>query len=401
MSKIYITGYGGITAIGDNSEAILDALVHQRHGVSPIDRLETVHKDEFVLAEIKYSNQELAEKLGIDIRNKTYTRTALLAIWAAKEAFHHAQIDLKDGYRTGVISANTGGGMDTTEQFYKSEFHDKIIDFAITHSCGDSTEKIASYLGIKSHISTISTACSSSANAIMLGARLIKSGRLDRAIVGGVDALSKFTLNGFNTLMILDHQHCQPWDENRRGLNLGEGAAYLVIESEELIKKQSKKVYAELSGYANANDAYHQTASSPEGNGATMAMTQAIKMAQVQPSDISYINVHGTGTYNNDQSEGTAMRNIFDPVPPFSSTKAYTGHTLGAAGAVEGMFSVMAIQHKLIFPSLNIENPIAEFDFKPVQSIIKNVEIKHVLSNSFGFGGNNSTLIFSKPADLH
>ncbi|MBN2668289.1 MAG: beta-ketoacyl-[acyl-carrier-protein] synthase family protein [Bacteroidales bacterium] len=394
MSKIFITGMGSISSIGDTVNEAFQNLKNMQHGVAPIQYLNTAHKDEFVLAEVLHSNEDLAEMLNINLTDRTYTRTALLAIIAAKEAFEDAQIDLKDGFRTGIISANTGGGMDTTERYYKTEKHEQIVDFAITHSCGDSTEKIAQYLGINGYLSTISTACSSSANAIMKGARLIKNGRLDRVIVGGVDSMSKFTLNGFNTLMILDHQHCQPWDENRRGLNLGEGAAYLVLESESIAK--NKKIYGELKGYANANDAYHQTASSPEGFGATLAMKQALQSANLKPEDISYINVHGTGTSNNDQSEGAAMRNVFKNVPPFSSTKAYTGHTLGAAGAIEAVISLLSINHNIIFPALNIEHPIDEFDFKPIQTVVKNIEINNVLSNSFGFGGNNTTLIFSK-----
>ena len=397
MPRIFITGYGSISAIGDNVEQSLESLIAKKTGVAPITILDTVHKDEFVLAEVKYSNDELAQILGINNKDKTYTRTSLLAMIGAREAFQKAKLFENSDLRTGIVSANTGGGMDTTERYYKTSAAEQIVDFAITHSCGDSTEKIAKFLGIKGFTSTISTACSSSANAIMYGARLIKHRRLDRVIVGGVDSMSKFTLNGFNTLMILDRKHCQPWDENRRGLNLGEGSGYIVIESEEAVKKSNKKIYAELSGYANANDAYHQTASSPEGNGATLAMRKALETANLQTSDISYINVHGTGTANNDQSEGTALKNIFGKhVPPFSTTKAYTGHTLGAAGGIEAIFSILAINHNLIFPCLNIDTPIQEFDFKPETELRTDVEIKHVLSNSFCFGGNNSTLIFSE-----
>lgn len=396
MSKIFVTGYGSISAIGDNVEQTFDSLVEKKHGVSPISILETEHKDEFLLAEVKYTNNELANILGINNKEKTYTRTSLLAMIGAKEAFQKANLAENTHLRTGVISANTGGGMDTTERYYKTKISEQIVDFAITHSCGDSTEKIAEFLGIKGFTSTISTACSSSANAIIYGARLIKHGRLDRVIVGGVDSMSKFTLNGFNTLMILDRQHCQPWDEKRRGLNLGEGSGYLVLESEKAVNESQKKVYGELTGFANANDAYHQTASSPEGNGATLAMSKAIESANLKPSDISYINVHGTGTANNDQSEGTALRNVFDKVPPFSTTKAYTGHTLGAAGGIEAIFSILAINNNIIFPCLNIETAIEEFDFKPETEVRTDIEVHHVLSNSFGFGGNNTSLIFSK-----
>ena len=226
---------------------------------------------------------------------------------------------------------------------------------------------------------------------------MIKSGKLDRVIVGGTDALSKFTINGFKTLMILSDGYNKPFDNNRKGLNLGEAAAFLVLESEELVKKENKKVLARVSGYANANDAFHQTASSENGDGAFLAMEKAFKIANLQPDQIDYVNVHGTATPNNDLSEGRALVRLFgeNKVPDFSSTKAFTGHTLAAAAAIEAVFSVLAIQNNVVFPNLNFETPMAEFDLIP-QTTLKNKNIEHVLSNSFGFGGNCSTLIFSK-----
>src|SRR5690606_36090306 len=165
------------------------------------------------------------------------------------------------------------------------------------------TERIADFFGFNGYISTVSTACSSASNAIILGAELIKHGKLDRVICGGSDVLSKFTINGFNSLMILDKAHSRPFDANRNGVNLGEGAAYVVLESEFLAQKSGKRILGELSGYSNSNDAFHQTASSPDGDGALLAMQRAITMAGIQPSDISYINAHGTATENNDLSE--------------------------------------------------------------------------------------------------
>ncbi|MFH1936673.1 MAG: beta-ketoacyl-[acyl-carrier-protein] synthase family protein, partial [Bacteroidota bacterium] len=153
----------------------------------------------------------------------------------------------------------------------------------------------------------------------------------------------------------------------------------------------------ELTGYGNANDAYHQTASSPDGKGAFLAMTIALEMSKLNPFELDYINAHGTGTENNDLSEGIALERIFDPVPPFSSTKTYTGHTLGAAGAVEAVISILSICHGMIFPNLNWSTPMKELTIQPVTQLIKKKNIRHVLSNSFGFGGNNSTLILSQP----
>jgi 3-oxoacyl-[acyl-carrier-protein] synthase-1 len=289
--------------------------------------------------------------------------------------------------------------MDKTENFFRlfSKNPDKgrLAD-VVYHECGAVTELVADYLGIRHFISTVSTACSSSANAIFTGARMISAGLLDFALVGGADALTRFTLNGFNTLMILDTEPCKPFDENRRGLNLGEGAAYLLLASENGLKYLNRKPSARISGYANANDAFHQTASSPRGTGSFLAMKGALDKARLVPADIDYINLHGTGTQNNDIAEGTAISRLFGPAyPKMSSTKAYTGHTLGASGAVEAVYSVITIQHGMIFPNLRLETPMKEFPFQPVTVCLKNQRVQHVLSNSFGFGGNCSSLIFS------
>jgi 3-oxoacyl-[acyl-carrier-protein] synthase-1 len=230
----------------------------------------------------------------------------------------------------------------------------------------------------------------------MYASRLIKNGLLDVAIAGGTDCLLRFTINGFNALMILDTAPCTPFDQNRKGLNLGEGAGYLVLVSEKVAQSLKKTPKVRLSGYCNANDAYHQTASSAEGNGNYLAMKGALAMSGLQPTDIDYINLHGTGTANNDLSEGIAIQRVFgDKVPKASSTKAFTGHTLGASGAIEAIFSVMAIEEKIVFPNLRFSTLIKELNFSPVTRLIENAPIKHVLSNSFGFGGNCSSLIFS------
>jgi len=252
---------------------------------------------------------------------------------------------------------------------------------------------IASYLGINDFITTISTACSSAANAIMLGARMIKHGLLDAAIVGGTDALCRFTLNGFNSLMILDKTHCRPFDRSRTGLNLGEGAGYLVLQSESSLQRTP---YCELSGYANTNEAYHQTGSSPEGDGAFLSMSEAIASSGISLEEIDYINVHGTGTPGNDASEGMALRRIFgEHVPPFSSVKAFIGHTLGASEGIEAVYSVLSIDKGLIYPNLNFTDAMPETGLIPETSFQEGIPIRHVLSNSFGFGGNDSSLLFS------
>ena len=396
-NRIYITGLGIVSAIGNNVSESLHALKNKQSGIGPFRHLRTRHRDSVPIGEIDRSDAQLIEMCGLPPDFKT-TRTALLGLLAAKEAASQAGLSNKDGWRTGIISATSVGGMGITENLWLDYLNPEKtgdwLKYIETHECGDSTEFIADELGFKDYVSTISTACSSSANSIMYGARLIKHGILDRVIVGGADALSRFTINGFMTLMILDAQHCKPFDAERKGLNLGEGAGFLVIESEQASK--NKNILAELTGYGNANDAYHQTASSPEGAGAYLAMEKAFKVSGLKPADIDYINAHGTGTAINDLSEGTALERMFGKkIPAISSTKPFTGHTLAACGGIEAVFSVLAIQNNLVFPSLNYVNPMPELSFVPTTELQVKT-INHVLSNSFGFGGNTSALIFSR-----
>ncbi|GHE40640.1 beta-ketoacyl-[acyl-carrier-protein] synthase family protein [Sphingobacterium griseoflavum] len=395
-SGIAVTGMGIISAIGSTNEESFQALLNGKHGISRVQNFDTKHKDHILVGEIKYSNRQLAALLGIT-EPHNFTRTALLGALAAKAAIADAGISDVNAQRTGLISSTSVGGMDYTERyFYEYLTNPSLHPYISTHDAGDSSHKIAECLGLEGIVTTISTACSSAANAIMMGARLIKSGRLDRVIVGGTDALSKFTINGFKTLMILTDDYCRPFDNERCGLNLGEAAAYLVLESAMSLKKDGKKPLAFLRGYGNANDAFHQTASSENGEGAFLAMKKAFQAADLDPAAIDYVNAHGTATPNNDLSEGRALTRIFgDHVPVFSSTKPFTGHTLAAAAAIEAVFSILALQQGVVFPNLHFQHKMAELDLIP-QTETLHRPLSNVLSNSFGFGGNCSTLIFSK-----
>jgi 3-oxoacyl-[acyl-carrier-protein] synthase-1 len=297
MEKVYITGIGMISAIGQNITQCLDSLLHGKHGIGPITHTETIHKEVFPVGEVKLTNTELRILAGVpENSTKRMTRTALLGIVAAKEALNNSGIQ-PETVRMGFVSATSVGGMDRSEDFIDAFFQDntkgRLRDVA-AHDCGDSTETIAEAIGATRLISTISTACSSSVNSLMYAAKLIKSGLLDCVVAGGTDAITRFTINGFNTLMILDKQHCRPFDDSRTGLNLGEGAGYVVLESERSVMARKAKALAILAGYANANDAFHQTASSPDGHGATLAMKNALAMSGLNAEDISYITVSYT-----------------------------------------------------------------------------------------------------------
>ena len=396
--RIFVTGMGIVTGLGIGKKDTLNALLQQKSGIGNVSYLKTVHND-FLVSEVQMTNEEMYQYLGIE-QNEVYTRTALLGRIALREVLEEADILSKRPDRMAFISGTTVGGMDRSEQYY-SDFlsNNSKNQYIEAHDCGANTDLIAKeYSGIFDMTTTISTACSSAANAVVLSANLIKTGRIDAAIVGGSECLSKFHFNGFNTLMILDKKPCRPFDKTRAGINLGEGAAYLVIESEKSVKKRNILPLCELSGYANTCDAFHQTASSPNGEGAFLAMKKALKQSNLQPNDIDYINAHGTGTENNDETEGIAVMRIFgDKIPPLSSTKSFTGHTTSAAGSVESVISILALQHNFIPVNLNFLEKMPEISFAPIvnANTLINKQLRNILSNSFGFGGNDTCLIFS------
>ncbi len=396
-SSVYVAGTGIISAIGNNISESLNTFRNHQSGIAKTQYLETRHRETFPLGEVKFSNEELAAITGL---KSGLSRTILLSYYAAKQAIESLPENLITTLRTGFISASSVGGMDKTESFFEDFMKDEQsgdLRKVQHHDCGKHTDYVCEKLGIKGFITTISTACSSSANSIMLGARLIKSGKLDLVIAGGVDPLTRFTLNGFNSLMIVDRNQCRPLDQSRQGLNLGEGAAYLVLVSNKIATAYNLEPLCELTGYCNTNDSHHQTALSDEGNGPYLAMSGALKMSVLNTSDINYINMHGTGTQNNDSAEGKALVRIFGQTyPPLSSTKSFTGHTLGASGAIEAAFSAVAVQKGIIYPNFSFTEAMHGLSVYPQVKMLENQEINHVLSNSFGFGGNCTSLIFSK-----
>ena len=398
MKPILVTGTGVVSAIGLGKAQTLEALLGGRSGVGQLQYLKTGHK-EFPVGEVKLTDAEMRARLGI-ADDAVTTRTALMGMLALEEALQDAGLTPEMLPNVGFISGTTVGGMDMSEQFYldyiNSEVHKEYI---AAHDCGSCSEMTANRFGKFAFSTTISTACSSAANAIILGANMIRCGEADIVVVGGSECITKFHLNGFNSLMILDTEPCRPFDATRNGLNLGEGAAYLVLESEESAKRRGVKAQALLSGYGNACDAFHQTASSPDGEGAYRAMKEALELAGLQPTDIDYINAHGTGTPNNDVSESHAMMRLFgEKIPPVSSTKPFTGHTTSASGSIEAVFCILALQHGFLPVNLNWSQAM-EDGIMPVSQPTKKA-LKHVLCNAFGFVGNDSSLLLSATAGL-
>lgn len=394
MSRIFVTGMGVISSIGDSVAENRVSLIAGKCGISTLEMFHSKYSGILPVGEIKTSTKSLKEKLNVD--DPGITRTTLLALKAFNEAIEDAGISASQvsSMNTALVGASTVGGMCLTDELYHDANKDSDgSEYVYSYDCGSVNMYIQAKYCMQGIVNTINTACSSSANAIMYGARLIKNGMARRAIVGGADSLAKFTVNGFNALHILSPDTCVPFDRDRKGLNLGEGAAFLVLEMEEDIA--GKKVYAEISGYSNTNDAFHPSSLSETGEGPFLAMQQALYSAKLIPGDINFINAHGTGTENNDEVESRAMLRLFKTPPAFASTKSCTGHTLGAAGAMEAVFSVLSLAYNELYPVPNFNNPIPGTGLVPNTAYIK-MPLKHIMTNSFGFGGNCSSLIFSQ-----
>lgn len=379
---IAITGIGVVSALGIGKQAHRQALQQgQSHLTSP-RYLPTLHT-EWPIGEVPATNAELIAMLPPqrvhDYDELVISRNALIGAVALQEALTDSALTPLPPYSSTplpLINGTTVGGMDTTENLYdawRQGEQDTLKNISV-HRASENTAIIAHLCGMTQH-RTVSTACSSALNAILTGAMMLRAGECQQVVVGGVDAMTRVHLNGFGSLGILSKQICKPFAADRDGINLGEGAAYLVLEDAALATQRGATIYGYIGGYGNCCDAYHPTASSPEGQGAYLAMRQALTMAGLTPQAIPYINAHGTATPNNDASEWCAIERVFGKtMPKVESTKPLTGHTTSASGSIEAYFTLLRMQEK-------------GYDY--------------AMSNAFGFGGNDSSMIFSlHPIDL-
>lgn len=391
--RIFVTAAAQLSSIGFDKSEVIANFKSQKSGVVRTDYRKY---GEYYVGKINLTSQELCNKYSIKGK---HSRTTILGIAAIREIESQLEFLKSTNLSACLINGTSVGGMDYTESEFLAFLEDNRFNRSsyINHTCGSITKQIMVNTIEVDMIDTVVTACSSSANAIIAGANHILAGNYDVAIVGGTDSLSKFTITGFDSLMIYDNEICKPFDNKRNGINLGEGAGYILLESEESLKLSGNNPLVELTGWGSVSDAYHQTASSPNGKGATLAMNHALDRAGLKPSDIGFISAHGTATPNNDQTESVAIKNVFgDEVPPFCSTKAFTGHTLAASSGIEAVFCIYSLMDGFYQPSLGYTQPIEETGLVPVTNYEDGVEIDHLLSNAFGFGGNNTSLIFSR-----
>lgn len=398
-SRVAITGLGVLSPIGSGKENFWNALINGEVGTSKITSFDTSLFNIDCGGEVTNMDpttfiQELdPEVLG---------RTSRLAVASSCMAWSDAGI-LKSTYsnhRIGVCMGSSLGNSSILEHIHDIQNNSQEInvqpDYILNSSLTNVANSVSAELGIEGPSLTISTACTSGNNAISYGADLIQEGEVDAIIVGGSDGISRFCYTVFHRLGAMTRNLCQPFNKDRTGMIVSEGAASLVLEDMEKAKQRGATIYAELAGYGLSSDAYHITSPHPEGAGAALAMERAIKNAQVNKKDVSYISAHGTGTKANDSSESLAIYSVFEEQAdsiPVSSIKSMLGHSMGASSAIEAVASTLAIYHSILPPTMNV----TEIDQQCVKNIVPNRAIRQpvnvAISNAFAFGGNISTIV--------
>ena len=388
-----ITGLGIVSAAGFGTEEVWRTVSSGASGLKPLSLFQSPRYGQVLTGEI----QRDLIALGAPTRS---SRSDKLGWLAARAAIADAKIDFQKGNdRAGVLLGASVGGSYDSEIFLSTLIKQGKIRARPTrfHECVTTVDLIANEFGLLGPSMALATACSSSALAMAMAAEMILSGEADVMLTGGADSMSRMTWGGFHSLLLVDAVGCRPFDATRGGMSLGEGAAILVLESEESAKKRGATILVRLSGWGTSCDAYHATAPHPQGAGATAAMQSALHRAGLEPSAIDYVNAHGTGTRDNDVAEGIALKTVFhNRVPPFSSTKRAFGHALAASGAMEAVICVEALRRQELPPNPGFSKCDPAIGLEPVIEK-RHAHLTHVMSNSFGFGGNNGVLIFSRP----
>ncbi|WP_138416452.1 beta-ketoacyl-ACP synthase II [Aquibacillus sediminis] len=406
--RVVVTGLGAVTPVGNTIDTIWDNLIQGNSGIDFLTRINTEDFPAKVSGEIKDWDPSLYMEKKEAKRMDLFTQ---YAVASAKMAVDDAKLDITDELapRVGVWIGSGIGGMTTYhEQFekYQKKGYRRVSPFFVPMLIPDmAAGQVSIQLGAKGINSCSVTACASGTNSIGDAFKVIERGDADVMIAGGAEApLTEMAFAGFSTAKALSFSDdpktaSRPFDKNRNGFVMGEGAGTLILESLESAQKRGATIYAEIVGYGSAGDAYHITAPAPEGEGAVRAMNQAIEDAGVEASAIDYINAHGTSTELNDKFETMAIKHVFGEGAydiAVSSTKSMTGHLLGAAGAVEAIACVKAIENSIVPPTINYETPDSDCDLDYVPNEAKQKEVNYALSNSLGFGGHNATLLFKK-----
>ncbi len=396
FSDVQITGIGCLCAAGANVPEMMNNIYSGVRTPVVSEQVLADHPELYPMFELPPSAVPDDYYEGPETR-----RCGLLAIAAASEAINNAGFDIDSlkKYRVGVCIGTTVGNAMNNESFYRDFLLNRFpgMDSIKAYRNANPADMVAQHFHLNSLRQCIANACSSGAVAIGQAAEWINNGLCDIAVAGGSDILCRVIYNGFISLKITDSQPCRPFDKNRQGLNLGEGVGMVVLESLQTAGQRKARIHATLCGYGNCSDAYHISAPMPDGVGLEMAIDAALQQAGIGRDDIAFINAHGTATPENDKVEGTLFSRIF-PQTPFHSTKGYTGHTLGAAGAIEAIITVESLKRQMIAACVGFQDPDPEFDVNPVMENTP-VQGDYAMSDSVAFGGNNAVLLFRKRAE--
>lgn len=400
--RVAVTGLGIITAIGQSVPEFKRNLFAGKCGIGPITLFDTLGFPTRNGGQIAFFKTPSALNPR---ESKRGSRCDHIGLIAAREALSNAALDVEkyDKYRFGVILGGGAGGMRAWEKYRRAQAGGGIKpkpSLLMPFSSGTLTDLIGSHYGFCGTRTTITTACSSSSTAVGYGLDLIQSGSHDVVMTGGSEALSELTFAGFNALRVTDPEYCRPFDKNRRGLSLGEGAAMIVLEDFRHAKLRGARIYAEILGYAVNADAFHMTAPDPEGTGMYRVMKNALENAGITADRIDYINAHGTATIINDKMETRAIKRVFGKKKAaslaVSSTKSMVGHCLGASGAIEAVATILALQEQVLPPTVHYQTPDPECDLDYVPNHSRKASCRLALSNSFAFGGNNTALVLAQ-----
>ncbi len=395
-SRLLVTGCGLVTALGTNAGETWTRLISGERAIGPVDLFDTTDYRSRVGAQVRGTLRTDAD------RDPSWSRTTAMALTAAHEAIASAGLTPRLlGSRCGLVVAGTVGGMHETEAllagFYADTNSREVLAQMLSHPLTATGDRLERELGPFARVRTISSACSGGANALLIAAIWLLSGEVDVVLAGAADALCRLTFSGFNALAALDPEPCRPFDASRRGLSLGEGAGFVVLERDESASLRGATSIAELCGWAIGSEAHHIT--NPEASGATPArlLVEALRRARLEPRQIGYVNAHGTGTPLNDAMEARAIGETFGGDVLVSSSKGQIGHTLGAAGAIEAVITAFAVKHKVAPPTGGLEKPDAACALRHVMGQGQTHCVRAAVSSSFGFGGMDTVLVFAEP----
>jgi 3-oxoacyl-[acyl-carrier-protein] synthase II len=399
-SRLWVTGVGLVTALGVGVEATWSGLVEGRRAIGAATLFDTTGQRSALVAQA----EEVAIPASFSESGTGWSRTSAFAWSAAREAIMGAGLDVQHA-RVGLVIGGTTGGMFETEALL-AQLHERpeirgALDPMRCHPLTATGDRLDETLGPFVRVRTLSSACSSGANALVVAAAWLMSGELDAVVAGGSDGLCRLTLSGFNALGVVDRDPCRPFDRRRRGTNLGEGAGFLVLESASRARARGVAPVAELAGWALGSEAHHITNPATDSSVVARLIHRALAHAGLSPRDLDYVSAHATGTPASDVAEASALgRALGDEVRriPVSSSKAQIGHTLGAAGAIEAIIAALVVQRRMLVPTAGLEEPDPACDLVHVRDVGSRVSrVRAALSNAFGFGGMDTVLVLSAP----